>query len=470
MFLKNLLKFRHTLALRLTLWYSGIFTASTMAAFLICYLVIVGVIQRAGDQELLSELTEFSALLSSKGIEEVRQTIVLESESEGVHQIFFRLLSPNGELLGTSNATFWSDLSVNRSSLQQLSKEDQPIWESVGLLQYHHKIRVLYGRIGPGVILQTAESLEEIEALQKILARIFGTASVLFVVAAAGFGWFMARRALSGVEEVTNIAQQISNGAIEQRVPVKIRDAEIDRLAHTFNRMLDRIQALVKGMREMNDHIAHDLRTPLTRIRGIAELALTSDLSLTEYEAMAAKTIEECDRLLEMTHTMLEISEAEAGATKLRNEEVDMVRLVTDAIELFQPIAEDKQIKLVSQLPQTGRLSGDKQRLQRLTANILDNALKYSFPGGQVRVVLENFEDRIILSIYDTGVGIAKEDLPRIFDRFFRCDHSRSQSGVGLGLSLAQAIARAHGGHITAQSVPGKGSAFIITLPHHHLS
>jgi signal transduction histidine kinase len=180
---------------------------------------------------------------------------------------------------------------------------------------------------------------------------------------------------------------------------------------------------------------------------------------------MAANTVQECDYLLEMINTMLDISEAEAGTGQLAVEKIDVGTLVRDACGLFQPIAEDKGVRIVSEVPDSSFVYGDVRMLQRMVANLLDNALKYTQPGGTITVSVNGDQERATISFNDTGIGISEEDLPQIFERFYRCDQSRSQPGVGLGLSLALAIARAHGGNITATSSTGKGSSFTITLP-----
>jgi signal transduction histidine kinase len=273
-----------------------------------------------------------------------------------------------------------------------------------------------------------------------------------------------------GVEEVTQTAEDISAGDIERRVPLKSRGTEIDSLATTFNDMLDRIHGLMHGMREMTDNIAHDLRSPITRIRGVAEMALTSGESMDEYENMAANTIEESDRLLAMIETMLDISELEAGAGNLARAEVDITRVVEEACELFQPAAEDKGIAVVVEVSTGALVYGDIQRLQRMVANLLDNAIKYTPPAGTVTVSADGAESAVFLEVKDTGIGISGEDFSNIFERFYRCDPSRSDAGVGLGLSLVMAIARSHGGDVAVTSSPGKGTTFTVSLPRKTLS
>ena len=301
-----------------------------------------------------------------------------------------------------------------------------------------------------------------VEAFKKIF---FATMTLLILVAAA-VGWFMARRAVSGVEAVTRTARNISEGSLQERVPVKASGDEIDQLAITFNQMLDRIQVLVMEIKEMNDNIAHDLRSPIARIRGLAEVTLTTGKSAADLEAIAASTIEECDRLLDMINTMLTISKTEAGVEKVSHGKVDIAALVHDACELFEPLAEEKNVALSCRAREKTIVSGDARMLQRMLANILDNAVKYTPSGGEVEVLLAvNEQNEIVISFRDTGIGISQTDLPHVFERFYRCDRSRSLPGTGLGLSLARAIARAHGGDITVMSALDQGSSFTITLP-----
>ena len=353
---------------------------------------------------------------------------------------------------------------MERRLVQQLISENRPVFNTVSLPERKHNIRVLYTIIGRNIILQLGQSMENytrfIEAFRKIFVA---TMASLFVVAAI-IGWFMARRALAGVEAVTRTARQISEGSLKQRVPVKKYQDEIDQLAITFNQMLDRIQALVTGIREMSDNIAHDLKSPITRIRGISEVTLTTGASDKEYETMAASTIEECDRLLDMINTMLVISKTEAGVNKLDTQEMDIGAVVGDACELFRSPAEDKDLRLVCDVPGNFSISGDTRLIQRMIANLLDNAIKYTPAGGSIEMTVSTVNDAAAITVKDTGVGISEKDMPRIFERFYRCDPSRSEAGIGLGLSFARAIARAHGGDITVTSISDQGSTFTVTL------
>ena len=459
-------KLRNTLAFRLTLWYAGIFTVSSCIAFLLFYTLIISVIRDRTDQELLGQARRFAAVLGSEGVEEVTKAAVIEAQAAGVRKVFFRLLYASGVTFSSSNMVYWQDIDIQGSAVQQLLRGKGPVFETVLIQGRRDQVRILYAMLGPNIIVQLGQTMETYSRFLDAFKGIFIATMAFLIVLAAGVGWFMARRAVSGVEAVTRTARMISAGTIEKRVPVKTRGDEIDQLATTFNQMLDRIEKLLTELKEMTDNIAHDLKSPITRMRGAAEVTLTAGKSLNEYEAMAASTIEECDRLLDMINTMLLISKTEVGVDKLILEEIDFSRLVADACELFRPSAEDKGITLRCETGQGLRFVGDIRMVQRMLSNILDNGIKYTQPGGKVEISVSYSSPRhVLISVKDTGVGISEPELSRIFDRFYRGDQSRSKAGIGLGLSLARSIARAHGGDITVTSLPGKGSTFLIDFP-----
>ncbi|MGH7834901.1 MAG: sensor histidine kinase [Candidatus Binatia bacterium] len=465
MFLNRLLSVRHTLVFRLTLWYAGIFTVSSLLAFFFFYLEITSIIRQRTDAELLEIVQEFSALMAAKGLDAVKQTMIVEAKDDGESKIFYRLLSSEGNEIASSNLTPWGRVGMNRAALRRATDSASPVFETLSLRGREHEVRMVYGALGSDMVLQIGWSLEDDELFVAQFREIFGTTVAVVMVFAALLGWFMAKRALASVAEVTRTAQVISGGDLDQRVPVKGRGSEIDTLATTFNGMLDRIQTLVTEMKQMTENIAHDLRSPITRIRGIAEMTLTTGKAIDEYEAAAANTVEECDRLLEMINTMLYISEAESTTGKLAMEEVDMTGVVRGACELFQPVAEDQGLSLVARIDGDLKVRGEVQGLQRMVANLIDNALNYTPSPGTVTVSVNGDEKLGVISVEDTGIGISQEELPRIFSRFYRCDQSRSRPGVGLGLSLVKAIVHSHRGQITVTSTPNVGTKFTVTLP-----
>jgi len=463
---KKIADIRHTLAFRLTLWYAGIFMLSACVAFFFFYVLITSVIRQQTDQALAGEVRTFSSLLSARGPEAVKQQAFLQAQAAGENKIFFRLLYITGQVFSSSNMSYWRDIGINKAAVNRLLDSRAPIFDTIQIPGRKHRVRVLYAVIGPGMILQLGQSMENHTRIIEVFRKVFITTMVLLFALAVVVGWFMARRALVGVETVTQTARRISEGSLTQRVPVKKKVDEIDQLALTFNHMLDRIENLVTGIKEMSDNIAHDLKSPLTRIRGIAEVSLTAGAALEEYESMAAGTIEECDRLLDMINTMLIISRTEAGVDQLDSQKLDIARLVRDAGDIFQAPAEDKGLTLTCDGPESLNMHGDMRLLQRMVANLLDNAVKYTPSGGRIDVVAStDAGGSIRIVVKDSGMGIDEPDLEHVFERFYRCDPSRSQAGTGLGLSFARAVARAHGGDITVASTPGKGSKFTVILP-----
>jgi signal transduction histidine kinase len=465
MFSRKPFRLTRKLAFKLTLWYAGIFSISCLGALIVFYLATASVIHHRTDLELWKDAKEFSSAYMTKGIGEVKAAMLNELESEGAGNMFLRLVDRNGEEFTLPSGSDRRDPDIGKASINRLRGGDDHFFETLVVTGRPYPFRVLTCSIAPGAIVQIGQSLEDDERLMEACREVLSVTLGLIAVLSALGGFLFARRALAGVEEVTRTANEISKGAFERRVDVKGRGEEIDTLAETFNRMLGKIEILIKGMKEMTDNIAHDLKSPITRIRGIAEAALTGSNSPKDFELMPGSIVEECDRMLVMINTMLDISEAEAGVAKLAIDEVDIAQVVRDACDLFQPVAENNQVHIIQRLTENATISGDRMKIQRAVSNLLDNALKYTPQGGTVTVSVEGEPNQVILSVNDNGPGISDRDLPQIFDRFFRGDRSRSLPGTGLGLNLTLAIARAHGGDIKVTSVPGKGSTFTMTLP-----
>ena len=466
MFFDRINRLRHTLAFRLTLWYTSLFVVLSLVVFILFYILTASVIYQRTDDNLLAKRNRLTAAYNFQGFNMLMRTAALQAQAAGEKKMFYRFFYPSGVVFSSSNMSYWKGIGIDRAAVEEALVRNTPTYMTHRLAGSDYKVRVIYARIGNSVILQMGYSLEEEQRLLQALKRIFTiTLTGMLVLATIG-GWFMSQHALSGVSMVTRTAQRISEQDLKTRVPVRHRHNEIDRLAVTFNQMLDRIQVLVAGIHQMSDNIAHDLRSPIARIRGLAEVTLTSDSGQEEYRQLAASTVEECDRLLDMINTMLTISRTEAGVRSFERTPVDLDAIVREACELFQPLAEEKKLELELRIDGHAALIGDQRMLQRLVANLIDNAIKYTPAGGSIEVALGvNSEKQIRLSVQDSGVGISAEDQPRVFERFFRSDQARPQGGAGLGLSLAQAIAHAHGGRIEVQSELHRGSTFSVTLP-----
>jgi len=459
-------KFRQTLAFRLTLRYAIIFTLSSAAAFFLFFLLITAFLREQTDQDLVNQARTIASVLTVQGFDSVERIAILEAQAAGERKIFIRLLTPSGSVFSSSNMSYWENIGVKRAAITGLLEGSRYVFDTVNISNPKKRVRILYSMISRKLVVQLGRSMENYGWFVRTFKRISIVTLSLLLAASGLIGWLMARQALSGMEVVTRTARDISSGALDRRVPVTRKGDEIDQLATTFNQMLDRIEKLVTGIREMSDNIAHDLKSPVTRIRGIAEVTLTTDPSIQAYENMAASIIEESDRLLDMINTMLMISRTEAGVDKFNIEKVNLSKIVQDACILFKSSAEDKDLAMNCSVAEGVFLSGDQRMIQRMVANLVDNAIRYTPARGVVDISLRpTAQQSVEIIISDTGMGISAEDLPHIFERFYRCDPSRTDTGTGLGLSLALAIAQAHGGDIAVDSRPGKGSRFTLTLP-----
>lgn len=465
MFSKTLRRLRHTLALRLTVWYAVIFAASSVLAFLVVYGFMVSIVQQRTDDELKQDIEDYRALMATGGLDGVRSEVAMEAQGRDSDDVFVRLWSEGDTQLLDAVGLAVPGQGAPREVLAHRESAKEPTLTTLEFPDRESRVRVVYGRIGPGTVLEIGRSLEHDEEFLAALRNSLLATFAAVILLGGPIGWFMARRALRGVEEVTRTATEIADGALDRRVTIRSRGDELETLARTFNTMLDRIQALITGMREVTDNLAHDFRSPLARLRASAEMAMNGAGADVDLQTLAASTTEECDRLLQMIDTTLDIAEAESGAARMRIVDVDLVKVVLDACDVFGTVAEDRQVSIATELPERCDVRGDLERLQRVIANLLDNALKYTAPGGRVTVRLIDEGERVRVAIEDNGIGVPAADLQRIFQRFYRCDESRSGRGNGLGLSLALAFVRAHGGDIAVDSTPGSGSTFTVALP-----
>jgi signal transduction histidine kinase len=296
--------------------------------------------------------------------------------------------------------------------------------------------------------------------------------TLFIVVIALTGGWLATQSALFPIRRLTLAVQRIiRTGRTDARVPLEGTGDAIDELTSLFNTMLDKIEGLVTAMRGALDNVSHDLRTPLTRLRGTAEMALASPPSgdpaqqVDCYRELLADCVEESDRVLVMLNTLMDISEAESGAMQLRREPVALADVVVRAVDLYRDVADAKGVALGALAPPGIVVIADRTRLEQVAANLIDNAVKYTPAGGRVDIEVGRAADAAVLQVRDTGPGIPADELPRIFDRLFRGDTSRAERGLGLGLSLVKAIVEAHGGTVEVRSELAHGSTFSVSLP-----
>ena len=453
-----------SVAFRLTLVYAVLFALVSCAGVYGIYFMIATYLRKEIDEEILDEKDELAYVVSNQDIEQVREMFLLETKDEGLDNAFFRLTSSSGEVLVSCGMSRWAEQVFPLDWFTENPKQGA-VLETVVVQPEGRKVRVFSSEIGPNRVLQIGFALDQHE---QVLTQFRQNAAIIITaMLALGtlIGWKMARKALEGVEDVTHTAERITQGHLDERVRVAQYGDEIAKLGDAFNRMADRVQKLLIEMREMNDNIAHDLRSPIARIRGISETAIALRTPPTDIEQTLGNVVEECDRLLHIINTMLDISEAEAGIGRLELVDIDLGAVIRQAVDLFQPVAEEKNIFLRAEINGLPPIRGDLRKIQRALANLIDNALKYTDSGGQVTLLAEECGRFLRITVQDTGMGIPDKDKNKIFERFYRGDSSRTHPGSGLGLSLACAIAHAHGGEITFHSSLGHGSSFSLILP-----
>lgn len=438
----------------------GLFTL----CFMLFFPYAVHNLQHRTDKEIRGWLDELINVFKAEGQKGLEEEFSWQAHALGAGNICQSLLDSSGRVLFTSDIQHWKELPLDLNLLNHAAGQSKPVYATVTIPGFNSKVRVAYLRLSKDRILRIALLLRQDENFLFGLQRALIVTMAVILSGVILAGWIMLQQVIGRVVAVTNTALSISSSSLDKRVPVSRREDEMDRLARAFNGMLDRIGSLVKGQQEVTDNVAHDLKMPLTRIRVIAESVLTNPGEKGNLEEVMSTIIEETDRLLEMINTTLEIRAIEAGSAVLDFSEINLADVIRQAVELFQFVAEDKDISLQVSNLVPFPVHADLRRLQRVFANLIDNAVKYTSKGGKVEIIMRIDHQEAAVDISDTGIGISAEAMPRIFERFYRGDKSRSTSGLGLGLSLAESIIKAHDGKITVQSVPGHGSTFTVIL------
>jgi signal transduction histidine kinase len=335
-----------------------------------------------------------------------------------------------------------------------------------------HRALVLVVELPGGFRLLVGRDLEERERIYGIIANAGRWSFALVVVLGVAGGFFVSRRVLKRIDAMTDMAHTIMAGDLAGRLPIAGTGDELDRLAENVNAMLERIEALMGGLKEVSDNIAHDLKTPLTRLRNRCEQALRTAKSDGDYRAALESTIAESDELMRTFDALLMIARAESGHARDNMTEFDAAAIARDIGDLYEPLAEQNGLVLKVEAPLVAPVRGNRELISQALANLIDNAIKYASPdaskihGAMAEVVVKAGAEgeRITLAVEDRGPGIAESERGRVVERFVRLEQARSQPGSGLGLSLASAVARLHGGELKLEdNHPGLRS--VIVLP-----
>ena len=275
----------------------------------------------------------------------------------------------------------------------------------------------------------------------------------------------MVRRSLRDISQVRRTAVEIYRGNLDSRVERSFNGDELDQLSEAFNTMLSRIKFLIRNMAQMVDNLAHDLRSPLTRLKTNAEVALLSDKPVEFLKSVLERSLGDYDRIIALINHVLSISQAENGLTPLHFEWVGLREFMESVHEFYSPLALDSDIQFILEETEDLSVRIDRARMWQCISNLVDNAFKFTGKKGSIRLSAKRHENGVIITLSDSGIGIEAKDLPYIFERFFKVDKGRVNQGYGLGLNLAKAVVDLHGGTIAVDSTPGKGTVFSITLP-----
>ncbi len=278
-------------------------------------------------------------------------------------------------------------------------------------------------------------------------------------------GWFLAGRALGPVNSVAETAQRITHSNLDMQIPSRRSGDELDRLIEAFNHMMTRLNLSFEQVRRFSTDVSHELRTPLTVVRGQLEVALFTAETTEQYREAMVNALEDVDRLSNIVRALLMLSQAESGQLLLQKTQLDFAELLRDQVDQYQIPAEAQGVELTAELPPICIIHGDKIQLERLVSNLLGNAVKYTPAGGRVVARLHGETGWVKFTVEDTGVGISPDHLPHIFDRFYRVPSADPEKGLGLGLSFVTWIVKAHGGTVTVDSEPHKGTRFTVSLP-----
>ena len=458
-------KLIRTTAFRLTLVY--LFLFALFAASLLGYFAwnTRRMITEQITTTVSAEVSEISDIYDRRGLQRLFWTIENRALRPGAN--LYLVTEPTGRAIagnvgslapGVIGTTGWSETAYRR-----LDEGDNA----------YHRALVNVTQLSGGFRLLVGRDLEERRRLFGIVARAAQWSILVVVVLGIGGGIFVARRVLQRIDAMTGTAQRIMAGDLSGRLPVGRSGDELDRLASNLNAMLERIEALMVGLKEVSDNIAHDLKTPLTRLRNRAEDALAKSSSEADYRAALERTIEESDGLIRTFNALLMIARAESGQARGNMDDFDAAQVAGGIHELYEPLAEDGGMGLRLKTVPTP-LHGNRELISQALANLVENAIKYGKPAdpqGSVvsldarQIVIESRRegDQVLLSVTDHGPGIPESERKHAMERFVRLDSSRSQPGSGLGLSLASAVATLHGGELRlGDAYPGLVATLVL--------
>jgi signal transduction histidine kinase len=463
MFSKWRERLRHTLGFRLALWYAVVFVASSLAIVGLTYVLLAASLRQYDRETIQTTIVQFANAYARGGVQALAREINTVQLASEPGPLFVRTVGARQDVVFLSMPEAWREFDLSQLATPALSGEQT--WATLRTGSGDDELEVASVRLPDGTLFQVGKSTaRREELLRRFRGVLFIDLASLLVTALAG-GALLTWSALQPVRTLADTVREIMRtGRTDRRVPAGDSSDALGELSALVNAMLDRIDAVLAGMRGALDNVAHDLRTPMARLRATAESALESNDPATLREALA-DCLEESDRVVAMLSTLMDISEAETGTMALHRETTNLTDLIQQSVDLYEDLAEQRGVRIEAESDGALRIPVDRNRMRQVVANLLDNAVKYTPAGGNIRIEARRDGPDALLSVSDTGIGIPADELPRIWDRLYRGDKSRSERGLGLGLSLVKAIVEAHGGKVAVTSTPEAGSRFELRLP-----
>ncbi len=448
------------LGTRLALWTSVVLAASFAAGFAWVHHGLKGILEARNDAFLERKAAELLA-----GADEASSGVGQELEAEIDREVLAYEADGLVVVLRAPGRTLVRPRTGAALALERVRVDsNQPLELVLGDGSGLYRVLAVESR-GGGTRLVLGISLVETRATLAAFDRRVAGGSLAFLAIAAAGGFFLARQALKPVAESVRTARRLDPEQLTERLPRTGSGDELDELAGTINDLLDRLAAYHRQVIRFTADASHELRGPLAAMRAAVDVALRKPRETEEYRDTLASLGEQCERLTALVGGLLLLARADAGEVPIARQPVDLAAITREISEVFEPLAEERGVRLEAACSTVTEIMGDPSRLRQLATNLLDNAIRFAAPSGSVRIRVDHVDDRVILEVADDGAGIAPEHLPRVFDRFYQVDPARSSGGGGLGLSICQWIVRAHGGVISVASGLGQGAVFTASFP-----